>query len=220
MVAYAQQHPTPRLTGWLTGLILVVSLAATLDDAIYARLALVPEAVWRGELWRLVTWALVETGPMALIVTCVAMYWLGGSLRSTWGTRPFAGFLAAIVLSAGIGTSLLGLVLPMAWSFPQFGGLAVAAAIVIAWALQYPDERLVVYWVVVTGGKQLAYGTLGVILLFAFFVGIVPMLPELIACTVSLLYSTKTLRRWQLLSRAFLAQRKLDRYRRQNSAMN
>jgi membrane associated rhomboid family serine protease len=219
-VEYAQQHPTPKLTGWLTGLILVASLAARLDDVVYARLALVPEAVWRGELWRLVTWALVETGPMALIFTCVAMYWLGGSLRWTWGTRQFAGFLAIIVLSAGVGTSLLGLVVPMAWFFPQFGGLAVAAAIVIAWALQYPDERLVVYWVVVTGGKQLAYGTLGVILLFAFFVGLVPMLPELIACTVALLYSTRTLRRWRLQFKAFLAQRKLDRYRRQNAVRN
>jgi len=215
MVAYAQQRPTPPLTSTLIALILVASIAATFGDGTtYSQLALIPRDVWRGELWRLVTWALIEPGPFVLIATCVAIYWCGGGLRSIWGPSRLSRFLLGIVLASGIGTSLLAPLVPMAWHFPQLGGLALAKALVIAWALEFPDRPVVVYWFVVTSGRPLAHGVLGVTVLCTFFFGIAPMLPELIACVGALFFMSKARRRWWLAFKAYRAQRKLDRHRR------
>ena len=112
---------------------------------------------------------------------------------------------------------LVALTLPDAWYYPQLGGTALAKALLIAWALEFPAERVVVYWFVVTGGRPLAYGVAGVTLLFALFYGIEPMLPELIACAAALFHMTRTPRRWWLQLRALRARARLAHYRRKTA---
>lgn len=218
MAAYVRPRPTLPVTTCLIAAILVTSLAAVLGDGtVFAWLALVPRDVWHGQLWRLATWALIEPGPLSLIFTCVVIHWCGRGLRASWGTARFCRYVAGIVAVAALGTSVLAFALPMAWWYPQLGGLALAKALLIAWALEFPDQRVVVYWFVVTGGRPLAYGTLGVTLVFTAYYGVVPMLPELLACIAALLYMNRSPRRWWLQIQALRAQARLDRYRRRTA---
>lgn len=169
---------------------LLTSIVAAVDSrsggALYERLALVPMRVWHGEVWRLVTWAMVETGPLSLIWACVAYYWFGGWLVAVWGSRRFLRYIAAVVLIAGAGTTLAGMVLPMVWWLPHLGSFALESAVIVAWGLTFPERRVRVYHVLEISGQTLAYGTVGLVVLIALFFGIAYTLPMLIAVAVAL----------------------------------
>lgn len=176
----------------LIGATLAISLAAVIAvragfDA-YASLALVPGDVWAGEVWRLVTWPLVEASPWGLVSSCVALYFFGGQLAGAWGARRFAAYLGGVALFAGVGTVVLGRVVPGAWTMGHLGGFAVGHALVVAWALQFPDREIPVHVLLRLGGPVLAYGTVGLIVLFAVFVGVAPVLPALLAGLAALAY--------------------------------
>lgn len=189
----------PTIIAALIALTLATSLVAAIDarsgGSLYLALALVPAQVWHGQVWRLVTWPLVEGDPWALVFACVTLYWFGGDLVSAWGGRRFARYVAAIVVLAGCGTSVLALVVRLAWHRPHLGGWALGDALVIAWALQFPERRVRIHGLLVVGGELLAYGTFGFVLLCAAFFGLAPFLPELLAGAGALVYITGTLDR-------------------------
>src|SRR3954471_23134196 len=95
------------VTRWI-GVTLVVSIVAVLDNGFVATwAALAPAKIWQGEVWRLVTWALVEPGPLVLVFTCVAIYKLGGDLAVSWGDRRLFRFVRHVVLAAAAATCLI-----------------------------------------------------------------------------------------------------------------
>ncbi len=195
------QRRVPPVVAGLIALTLVTSIAAAVDAGgggeLYYRLALEPAGVWRGELWRLATWTLVQGSPWALVFGCVTLFFFGGDLFSMWGRRRFLRFVVAIVLLAGAGTSLLALVFTDAWAYPHLAGWALGDALVIAWALQFPERQVRLYGLIAIGGTQLAYGTFAFAVLCAVFYGAGFFLPELIAGGASLLTMTGALRRLQ-----------------------
>lgn len=194
----------PRLPPIITALIgvtLLLSLLAVLDaragGSLYDVLALVPARVWRGELWRLITWPLVATGPWSLGFTCVGLYWFGGQLVAAWGADFFARYLAAVLLFAAAATTTLALILPAARTAPHLGGWALDSALVIAWALQFPERRVRVWGLLVVGGELLAYGTVAFTGLCVIYYGLAAFLPELLAGGAALAYMTGALGRWR-----------------------
>lgn len=194
---------TPRRLSPMIGALIVVtlltSIAAALDardgGSLYRTLALVPARVWSGEVWRLVTWTLVESNPWALLSGCVALYWFGGDLEEVWGPRKLGAFLAAIVLLAAVGTTVIAGLLPPVARFAHLGGWALTDALVVTWALQFPDQPIRVYGILEIRGPQLAYGVVGFTVLCAIFYGIGAFLPELIAGFAALSFPTPSPRR-------------------------
>jgi membrane associated rhomboid family serine protease len=190
----------PAAVAVLIGLTLVTSLVAAIDHHrggdLYARLALIPEAVWHGELWRLVTWPLAYPSAWNLVAT-LCWLWLGGTaLVATWGERRLIRFVVLIVLGAGVATSLVGLFAARAWWQPHLGGMAIGSALSIAWGLQHPRAQIRIYEVLVISGDVLAYGTLGVVALFAIFYGPYWAMPELFAAAIAFLYVRRPDRDW------------------------
>jgi membrane associated rhomboid family serine protease len=189
-----KRHVPPAIAA-LIALTVVTSLLAAIDNRrggeLYELLALAPARVWQGEVWRLVTWTFVEDGPITLVFSCIALYWFGGDLVAAWGQRRFLRFVVAIVLVASVGTSLVGLVSPAAWAYHHIGGWALGDALVIAWALQFPEARLRIYQVLEVGGPILAYGTFAVTVLCVVYYGVAPFLPELLAGGAALYHLRK-----------------------------
>ncbi len=192
------QPRAPRSVMMLLALTLVMSLAAAVDpnSAWYGHLALVPDMVLRGEVWRLVTWPWIEVGPWSLALTLVSIYWFGGDLADRWGDRRLARYLATVLLTAGVGTTLFAVVLPATGRLDHLGGVALADALVIAWALQFPTRQIRLYGLLAVGGELLAYGTLGFTALCAVYFGLGAMLPELLAGGLALLLMTDGAGRW------------------------
>ncbi len=130
---------------------------------------------------------------IALVVTCAAIFKLGGDLAIRWGDRRLRRFVAEILLAAAIATCLLAAI--TGGHFHRLGGWAVIDTLVIAWARQFPDSPLVVYGLLVLRGPALVRVTVGVAILFAIFYGPVTMAPELIACAAAAGYPRALLRR-------------------------
>lgn len=173
---------------------LVASIVAILDGGFVMEWAsLAPARVWHGELWRLVTWPLVEIGPMQLVLTCLAIYKFGGDLAVSWGERRLRRFVLEIVIAAGIVTCLLA-ALTGHFVF-RCGGWAIGDLLLIAWARQFPTRSVRLYGIVTLRGRDLVVLTLAVAVIFAIYVGPVTMAPELVACLGAAGYPKSLIRR-------------------------
>jgi membrane associated rhomboid family serine protease len=183
------------VSSWIT-ITLAVSLLAALDGGWVASwLSLAPARIWRGEVWRLGTWIFVERGPMPLVLTCAAIYKLGGDLAPRWGDRRLRSFMIEIIVGAAVVTSIVGLVASDAWHLQRTGGWAATDVLVIAWARQFPERTLVLYGFLSLRGRDLIAVTLGVVIVFSIYLGPIAMLPELLACAAASRYPTARLRR-------------------------
>lgn len=184
------------INGWIA-ITLGVSVVAWLDGGFLAHhAALAPARIWRGEVWRLGTWIFVELSPVSLIFTCVAIYKFGGELVPRWGTRRLWRFMVEVVLAAAIVTALVGLVSDDARQTIRCGGLVVADVLTIAWARQFPTAALALYHgLLVLRGKQLVMVVVGVVVLWAAYIGPLHLIPELVATGFAALYPRPRLER-------------------------
>ena len=201
--------PTTALIAAIVGTSIAVALDARAGGELYQHLALRPEAVWRGEVWRLLTWPFIQAGPLALILTCVSIFVFGSALCVRWGARRYTRYVAGVLAFAGAGTCLAALAVPMwAWQ-SHFGGLVLCHALLIAWARQFPDAEVAMYFVLVVRGPAIVAIVIAATLVFALFLGIGWLLPELLAIAAALLVMDRPHRRWWLRLRLLLVRRRL-----------
>jgi membrane associated rhomboid family serine protease len=181
------------ISQWLVAL-LALSIIATLDGGFVAsRFALIPSRVWLGEIWRLITWPLVEPGVLTLIMTCVVLYRFGNQLAVRWGDARLQRFMLHILAGAGVITVLASTLIGysrLGW----LGGWAVADSLVIAWARQFPTHPVSIYGLQLSG-ERLVQFVLGTNVLIAIFIGPAYFLPELAACGLAAYYPHAWLRR-------------------------
>ncbi|HEY1546398.1 MAG TPA: rhomboid family intramembrane serine protease [Kofleriaceae bacterium] len=181
-----------RTRRWLA-LTVAASLVAMLDHRFATLAALEPSRIWRGELWRLVTWPFVERSPMSLIFTCVAIYHFGGQLAYRWGERRLRRFAIELVLAAAVATCLADAVLHH--GIARCGGWAIADALVIAWARQFPTATLQLYGVLQLQGRAIVKLVVATSIVYALYAGPVAMMPELVACIGAAAYPRGWLQR-------------------------
>jgi len=114
---------------------------ATLVPAFPAGLlAAVPERVWPGlELWRLVTYPVVNVGIVSILFSLLLLWSFGSELEPEWGSRGYALFLVLATLSGGalgVGVALL-----LGGSFGTGIGLAgPLTAVIAAWTFEGPSR--------------------------------------------------------------------------------
>jgi membrane associated rhomboid family serine protease len=157
-----------------------------------------PAAVWKGQLWRLVTWPFLEGEPIQLLFALLVFYWFGGELCRAWGQRKFLLIFFGFTVGVAAATTLIGRFL---WAevflTPYLGNWPLAEAMVIAWAILYPDRQIYVYFVLPVGGRALIAITLVGTTLFALYYGFASFVPHYLAEFAMLLYMGQ-LRRWML----------------------
>ena len=174
---------------WGVGLVLVATIVMSLLVAfgdrhvgsLFELTALVPEAVWRGQIWRLVTWAFIEPGPLALIFGCLFLYWFGGDLAREWGSRRFLSVYAGVVLCAAAATCLVARLDRSVLEGTYLGGWPTGVALVVAWGLWFPDRVIRIWFVIPIRGRILAWLTIAVTIVFAVYYGWERFVPELAA---------------------------------------
>jgi membrane associated rhomboid family serine protease len=182
------------VTRWITLTLAASIVSAFAGGALASWTALEPARVWRGELWRLVTWPFIESSPVQLVVTCIAIYKFGNELAIRWGDRRLRRFMAEILISAAVATCLLAAISGQL-HIQRLGGWAAADVLVIAWARQFPAATLTLYGMLPLHGRDLVRMTVAIAVVFAIFLGFVWMAPELAACTAAALYPQARLRR-------------------------
>lgn len=141
---------TPAVKAMLIGVValFVVQLIEQqwLGYAFMARhLALFPSLVYppNFQLWRVVTWPLVQAVDISGVLwACAGLYFFGTDLEESFGTRRFLLFTFATVLLSGIVATLYGLVHPVFRTEPVYGVAPLGFALTVAWGVRFPHKRL------------------------------------------------------------------------------
>ncbi|MBI2389981.1 MAG: rhomboid family intramembrane serine protease [Deltaproteobacteria bacterium] len=116
------------------------------------------------ELWRLVTWPVVEApDPRALLFGCITLYFFATELEEDFGTRRFVLFMAISVLSIGVVAALYGLAHPVYFSKPVYGLEPIGYLLITMWGMRYPHRRL---FFPPVSARVLVWVTLGMAILF------------------------------------------------------
>ncbi|WP_394844628.1 rhomboid family intramembrane serine protease [Pendulispora brunnea] len=175
----------PWAVGLLLSLTVIFSLAVAFGNRhtgpLFQLASLVPAGVWRGEVWRLVTWAFIEPSPLSLLFTCLGIYWFGSDLAGEWGSARFLRVLGGIVLSSAVVTCLLAQLDVALLPQHYLGSWACACAMIVAWGLWFPDRVVRIYFILPIRGYWLAWLTVGLTVVYAIYAGWERYLPELLA---------------------------------------
>jgi membrane associated rhomboid family serine protease len=156
----------PASVGFLLVAMLVASVFAWQSPAFLALAAFVPGGLLAGQVWRLVSWAFVQTDPFGLLFVGLMLWWLGPQLMYAWGERRFALRTLGITIGASVATTLVALVWPPA-NQPHAGAWPVVNALIIAWAMLYPDRQVNIWGILPLTGKTLALLTVFGTVLYA-----------------------------------------------------
>ena len=145
-------------------------------------------AVWRGQLWRLLTFALLETDPLSLILTGLMLYWWGRDLVVLWGGRRFAVRFFGLAAASGAVTCLLGRSWTQLATMTFAGAGPVVDGLIVAWGLLFPAREIRLFGMARLTGRQLAAIAVGVTVLFAVFEGFAGFVPHFAAEALVLLW--------------------------------
>ena len=114
-----------------------------------------PASVLRGELWRVVTYVLLPTnGGIFLVISLFFYYWLGESLERLWGSTKFTVYYVSGTLLTALASLLAYLIDGI--SVPVYGAVYVNTALFLAFALNYPDAMVNIYFIIPVKMKWLA----------------------------------------------------------------
>lgn len=97
-------------------------------------------SVVEGQVWRLVTWPIVNEPDFWTIILFAVFFMLGNQLENLMGRKPFMWFLLMLTLVPAVLVTVLEIVIP------DFVGLAfglrfVELGVLVAFAAQYPTAR-------------------------------------------------------------------------------
>lgn len=188
----------PKVIAVMIAAIAVTSIAAAILGrnaglSLASLLYLSPVDVFRGQVWRLLTWPLLEGDPLGLLFGCYTLFWVGRDLVNTWGQQRFLLRTLMLTLSAAVTTTALALVWPglgAAGTWPVLDGLLVM------WGLTFRTRTLNLYGLLPLTGLRLAQLTIGLTVLYAVFSGLAAFVPHFAAEGIALLWMIP-IARWQ-----------------------
>ena len=178
----------PPAVGGLLAAVLLASVAGALWPPLREAALFSPEAVLRGEAWRLATWLLVETEPFPLIFGGLMLWMFGRDLAFTLGQRRFLAAFVGLGAGAAAATSLLALAWPRLQAGLWAGPWPAIDALVVAWALLFPGRQLAFMFVLPVSGRALLWLTVSATVLSAVFYGVALYVPHLLAEALAALW--------------------------------
>lgn len=157
----------------IVGGLLVALVGLTIFDQlghgiVYDRLALVPAAVFRGEVFRLFTWSLLEKNAIGLVFAALWIWQTGAQLAFDWGPRRFAAVWFGLTAGSGL-VQVLAAFLWAGANVPQASPWAVLVALLLMWAMNHPGAQLSWFGVLPMTTEMLRWVLLGGTALFAVF---------------------------------------------------
>jgi len=208
----------PPILGALLALILVATVGSwILRDTGWA--ALSPEAIRRGELWRLVSWVLVQDDPLNLLFGGFVLYSFGAQLIYGWGEARFFWTFVGLTLAGAVAALLVALAWQPFWGFQHVGMWPVVDGLLLMWALRYPDQQMSFWGVLPMTGRTLVLLLVGGTIIYGLFLGGIRGLPRMTPHFGALLAAwiairgrfSSPLRRWRLQWRDYWLERQLRR---------
>lgn len=98
-----------------------------------------------GFVFQIITYPFVEISLMSFIFNALVVWFIGSELESQWGRRVYIRFLLINVLGVAIISALINILLlygTVASSTPLHGLTGINFALLIAYAMIYPDRQM------------------------------------------------------------------------------
>jgi membrane associated rhomboid family serine protease len=160
----------PPSLGLVLALMLAMSVWGWIDPQLQILAALSPAMILRGQLWRLVSWPFVQGDPFALLFGGFMLYWLGQQLAFVWSEQRFLARVFGYAIFASVATTLIALVWAPA-SAGHIGIWPVANALIVSWAMLYPDRQVNIWGVLPLTGRAVAWLVVGGTFLYGLAAG-------------------------------------------------
>ena len=179
---------------WTAGLLLVLTAVPSIVLALiqhteklgFFDVALIPDRIVHGQVWRLATWTFCEPSPLSLLFTCFFLYWLGRDLGDSIGPKRFLQAYFGIGISTALLVIAVGLTDPSVNAMPVLGAWPICAGLSIVWGWRFPDRVIRIYFVLPVRGAWIAALTVGITVLYGIYADWRAVLPEIAAELVTL----------------------------------
>lgn len=108
-------------------------------------LGLSAAGLFKGMIFQLVTYPLVEAQLMSFIFSSLIVWFIGSELEQQWGSKVYLRFLLLTIISVGLIFALTNLVFFFGTRYylaPLHGLSGITFALLIAYSLLYPERQL------------------------------------------------------------------------------
>ena len=117
-----------------------------------------PTYIFRGQVWRLITWLVIPSGsnPFGVLLSCYFYWWIASALERQWGTAKFNLFyMVGAVLSVVFGL-VLSLLHPMVGVIPMRLSYYLNLSIFLVIATMFGEMQVLLFFVVPIKMKWMA----------------------------------------------------------------
>ncbi len=143
-------------TTLITALAVIALIVDAVSASLLAPLNLETQRVAAGQVWRLVTWPLVNslaspTGGILLVLALAVFWWLGEQLERSLGSRRYLRFILVLIIVPALAMTAFSLIPGQAFAQPDAGIYDLETAVLVAFAAAYPMARFffgIPFWVV------------------------------------------------------------------------
>lgn len=125
-------------------------------------------ALLRLEVWQFVTYLFLHDprDPLHILFNLLVLYSFGGLFERRWGSRDFLRFVLLAGAGAGLVGALAGLLVPSLFGGDIVGISGALAALIMAFALVFPEQRVQVWFVASVPARQLVWALAAIDLIF------------------------------------------------------
>jgi membrane associated rhomboid family serine protease len=119
-----------------------------LDEWYFRYLPLSLEGLEHGYVWQLVSYQFMHAGLLHVLCNCWAIFVFGREVEAALGRRPFLALYFSSGIIGGLFQSLAGLISMARFGGPVVGASASAFGLVAAYALLFPNQWLLLFFVI------------------------------------------------------------------------
>jgi membrane associated rhomboid family serine protease len=161
-----------------------------------------PGDVLHGKIWQLVTYTFFVPEPVSLLISGLVLWMFAGTLERRWGMRRFLSFFFSAVVIAAVLTTAVSVVWPSARSYPYAGTWTAIEALCAAFALSFPNDQILLMFVLPIRARYLIHISVAMTLLFVIMTGaVVPFLTPIFGLVAGIALMSRAARPRQLLLR-------------------
>ncbi len=103
-------------------------------------------SISRGMIWQFVTYMFIHLGPLHFLFNMIVLWFFGPRLEHRWGSQGFLKFYFIVGIGAGIFHALISLIIGKGY-YQIFGASGAIYGILLAYALYWPDDIVLVWGV-------------------------------------------------------------------------
>ncbi len=148
-IRFGPGGPLPRAVRQLliaNAAVFVLAYFPGIDGGALSRLfGLVPADVFAGgRVWQLVTYMFLHGGLLHLLMNMFLLWMFGTSVNRAWGDRDFLVYYFV----CGLGGALSSWAFAPSSTIPTIGASAAVLGVLLAYALLYPDRKVLIYFLI------------------------------------------------------------------------